>query len=156
MAANLSTPTRLFTVREANATLPLVRAITRDLVSVSRDLIDRRERLSGILAGRRLSTGNLYDEELAQIEEQLDRDATRIQEFIDELQQLGVEVKSAVEGLVDFPAMLDGRLVYLCWKLGEDEVGHWHETDSGYSSRKPLHASGLRHGRSDPRAGSFS
>ena len=156
MAANLSTPTRLFTVREANATLPLVRAITRDLVSVSRELIDRRERLSGILAGRRLSTGNPYDEELAQIEEQLDRDEARIQDFVDELQQLGVELKSAVEGLVDFPAMLDGRRVYLCWKLGEDEVGHWHETDNGYSSRKPLHASGLLNGNADPMGGLFS
>jgi len=138
MAANLFTPTRLFTVREANATLPLVRAITRDLVNVSRELLDRRERLSGLLAGRRLSSGNPYDDELAQIEEELERDAARIQEFIDELQQLGVEPKSAVEGLVDFPATLDGRVVYLCWKLGEEEVGHWHEVDSGYASRKPI------------------
>ena len=138
MAADVFSPAKLFTVAEANATLPLVKAITRDLVRASRELLDRRERLQLLLSGRRLASGNLYDDELAHIEEQLDRDAQRIQEYITELQELGVEVKSALDGLVDFPARLQGRLVYLCWKFGEDKVTHWHEIDSGYSSRKPL------------------
>ena len=156
MAANLFAPTRLFTVREANATLPLVRAITLDLVNVSRNLLDRRERLSGLLVGRRLSSGNPYDDELAQIEEDLERDAARIQDFIDELQQLGVEPKSAVEGLVDFPAMLNGRVVNLCWKLGEIEVNHWHEADCGFESRQPLPDEGTRGSLPESRAGTVS
>jgi hypothetical protein len=138
MAANVFTPAKVFTVAEANASLPLVRAITRDLVRASRELLDRRERVRLLLSGRRLASGNPYDDELAQIEEQLDRDAQRVQEYITELQDLGVEVKSALDGLVDFPARLQGRLVFLCWKLGEDQVDHWHEIDRGYSSRKPL------------------
>jgi hypothetical protein len=138
MAANVFTPAKVFTVAEANASLPLVRAITRDLVRASRELLDRRERVRLLLSGRRLASGNPYDDELAQIEEQLDRDAQRVQEYIAELQDLGVEVKSALDGLLDFPARLQGRLVFLCWKLGEDQVDHWHEIDRGYSSRKPL------------------
>jgi hypothetical protein len=138
MTANVSCPSRLFTVREANATLPLVRAITQDLVRDARDLVDRRDRLQMLLAGRRLTAGNPYDDELSQMGEDLERDANRIREYIEELQQLGVELKSATDGLVDFPGILDGHHVYFCWKLGEEEVSHWHEIDAGFASRKPL------------------
>ena len=51
---------------------------------------------------------------------------------------LGVEPKGAVDGLVDFPSMMDGRIVFLCWKLGEAEVTHWHELDAGFSGRQSL------------------
>jgi hypothetical protein len=138
MTANVSSPTRLFTVREANAALPLVRAITQDLVRDACDLVDRRDRLQVLLAGRRLTVGNPYDDELAQMGEDLERDANRIREYIEELEQLGVELKSATDGLVDFPGILEGRHVYFCWKLGEAEVSHWHEIDAGFASRKPL------------------
>jgi len=53
---------------------------------------------------------------------------------------LGVEPKNGPEGLVDFPAVLDGRPVYLCWKLGEPEVLHWHDLDAGFRGRQPLTA----------------
>ena len=62
-----------------------------------------------------------------------------LQEFVNELRQLGVEPKGP-GGLVDFPAELDGRQVYLCWKLGESEVLHWHEIDAGFEDRQPLTA----------------
>jgi len=61
-----------------------------------------------------------------------------IMKRVDQIQKMGIVVKDLEKGLCDFPFMLDGRMVYLCWKLGEAEVGWWHETDSGYSSRKPL------------------
>ena len=138
MTANVSTSTRLFTVREANATLPLVRAITRDMVEVARDLVERRDRLQMLLAGRKLSPGNPYDDELAQMSDDLERDAHRIREYVEELQQLGVQPKNATDGLVNFPGILDGRHVYFCWKLGEDEVAHWYEIGASYASRKPL------------------
>jgi hypothetical protein len=49
-----------------------------------------------------------------------------------------VVVRDPSTGLVDFPAERDGEPVYLCWRLGEDEVAHWHDRDSGFSSRQPL------------------
>ena len=55
-----------------------------------------------------------------------------------ELQRLGVEPKSATDGLVDFPSIVDGRMVYLCWRLGEPEVLYWHELDAGYRGRQSL------------------
>lgn len=127
-----------FSVEEANASLPLVRAIVRDLAELSRDVTDRRERLSYVLSGRPRESSAPYREELTQIEEELDRDTQRLRELVQELLDLGVEPKSVTEGLVDFPSRIDGRPVYLCWKLGEPEVLYWHERDAGVRGRRPL------------------
>lgn len=131
---------KLFTVEQANAALPLVRAIAADLASLSRDVIERRERLSLLLAGRERGVRDLYGEELAQVEEELEKDSERLQEYVEELRELGVEPKNGPEGLVDFPAMMEGRPVYLCWKLGEPEVLHWHDLDAGFRGRQSLAA----------------
>ncbi len=136
-----SQPKKLFTVEEANARLPLVRAIVQDLAELSRDVIERRSRLAHLLAGRDMqSEGDPYALELAQMKEDLERDSTRLQEYVEELRELGVEPKNGPEGLVDFPAKIDGRVVYLCWKLGEPEVLYWHELDAGFRGRRPLAA----------------
>ncbi len=131
-------PTKLFTVEQANAVLPLVRAITADLVALSREVMERRERLVLLTAGRTASAGDPYSEELAQIEEELEKDSEQLQAYVDELRELGVEPKSGPEGLVDFPCLLDDRLVFLCWKLGEGEVTHWHELNAGFAGRQSL------------------
>lgn len=131
---------RLFTVAEANAALPLVRAIVTDLAELSRDVIERRERLDQLRSNRATRPHGVYDEELSQIEDELQHDAEQLQGYVDELLELGVEPKSGPDGLVDFPAQVDGRMVYLCWKLGEPEVSHWHELDAGFRGRQPLSA----------------
>lgn len=132
---------RCFTLDEANKTLPLVRAIVSDIVQQFRDIVERKERLERI----RHSPGHsnrdedsVYSEELRQIEEDLERDVGRLQDFIKELNELGVEFKDPRVGLVDFPAVFDGRNVYLCWKLGEEEVGYWHEIDAGFKGRQSV------------------
>ncbi|HWB01353.1 MAG TPA: DUF2203 domain-containing protein, partial [Pirellulales bacterium] len=71
-------------------------------------------------------------------EDELERDAQRLQEYVEELRQLGVEPKSGPDGLVDFPTLIDGRPAYLCWKLGEPEILYWHDLDAGFSGRQPL------------------
>lgn len=131
---------KVFTVEQANAALPLVRAITKDLAELSRDVIERRERLSLLLKGRERDNRDLYGEELAQIQEELERDTDRLQAYVEELRELGVEPKNGPEGLIDFPAVIDGRAVYLCWKLGESEVLHWHDLEAGFRGRQPLTA----------------
>lgn len=131
---------KLFTVEQANAALPLVRAIAADLARLSRDVIERRERLSTLLAGRERGTRDLYGEELAHVEAELEKDSERLQEYVEELRELGVDPKNGPEGLVDFPSMVDGKPVYLCWKLGEPEVLFWHDLDAGFRGRQPLTA----------------
>lgn len=131
---------RLFTVEEANSTLPLVQAIVRDVVRVSHEIVERRERLCQVRGGRKPKPGDPYSEELAQIEESLEQERAKLYEYAEELRELGVELKDGLSGLVDFRCRMDGRVVYLCWKLGEPEVLHWHELDSGFSGRRPLTA----------------
>jgi hypothetical protein len=133
-------PDRIFTIEQANAMLPLVRAITGDLSTLARDVMERRHRLALLTGVRPLKPGDPYSDELAQMESDLERDVRRLQEYVGELQELGVEAKGAVEGLVDFPCKMDGRLVYLCWRLGEPEVLYWHDLDAGFSGRQPLTA----------------
>jgi hypothetical protein len=145
MASSEYKPARLFTIEQANAMLPLVRAITSDLASLARDVVERRHRVALLTAGRDLKKSDPYREELAQIEKDLQLDGQRLVEYMNELKELGVEPKGAVEGLVDFPTEMDGRIVFLCWKLGEPEVLHWHDLEGGFAGRQSLVA-GVSHG----------
>jgi hypothetical protein len=143
-------PSKLFTVEQANAALPLVRAITADLVQLSREVMERRERLA-LLSGRRNPAAkDFYSEELAQIEEELEKDSEQLQAYVEELRALGVEPKSGPEGLIDFPSLVDGRIVFLCWKLGEPEVMHWHELDAGFAGRQSLAAGSVAQDGEEP------
>jgi hypothetical protein len=137
-------PQKLFTIEEANATLPLVQAITRDLVSLSQDVIERRARLASLNSTLGNKDGeDPYSDEVSQIETDLEADTQRLREYVEELRQIGVEPKSGPDGLIDFPCEMDGRIVYLCWQLGESEVRHWHELDAGYAGRQPFEVVGI-------------
>ncbi len=127
---------KYFTVDEANKMLPLVRAIVQDIVPLAEELQQRQERLARIKPGRR-DTLEAYDEEALGMQQELAREAARMEELVDELRGLGVELKGW-DGLVDFPGWMDGREVCLCWKLGEPTVAHWHETDAGFAGRQRL------------------
>lgn len=123
-----------WTVERANRALPLVRRIVSDLVIAHarwRDLVERFTIASA------LSSATAAPEA-----ERLQRDAERaaadIEGFVGELAELGVECKSLADGLVDFPSEREGRVVYLCWRAGEEAVTHWHEVDAGFAGRQPL------------------
>ena len=143
MSAKAYQPKKTFTVEQANRALPLVRAIVSDLSGLSRDVIERRQRLGHLTTGRDNLAGDPYGDELAQMEEELAQDTARLQEYVDELRQLGVEPKSGPQGLVDFPSVMDGELVFLCWQLGEPEVLYWHRIEDGFGGRQPLTADSI-------------
>lgn len=149
MAVQPASPVKLFTLERANAALPLVRAICEDLAALSKEVVERRERLAELRGGRKADHRDLYSEELAQIEEELEKDLHRLQGYVDELRELGVEPKNPLEGLVDFPCQMDDRIVFLCWKLGEPEVLYWHEIEAGFAGRQPLTAETQPEGASD-------
>jgi hypothetical protein len=135
---NASPPAdRRFTVEQANRMLPLIRAIVSDIVELAGDLTQRNDRL-GMLQVSDAEEGDPYSEEVLQMQREIERDMDRLQAFVDELAELGVELKSATEGLVDFKARIDNRDAYLCWKLGEEEVGHWHPLNAGFEGRQSL------------------
>ena len=129
---------KYFTVAEANAALPLVRAIVSDITKLAEELRDRHERLSRVVPPERKMIGEAYREELEQVRADFERDQERMQEYVQELHKLGVELKDYFTGLVDFRCRMEDREVYLCWRLGEPEVAHWHELDAGFAGRKKL------------------
>src|SRR3954468_5267603 len=126
---------RLFTVDEANKTLPLVRRIVEDVVRQHRVWREK------ILELDLVASSSRGDEPGAR-GEQLEREAQSLAREIDgyqrELEELGILLKDRRLGLVDFPGEVGGRRVLLCWRLGEADVQFWHEEDSGYAGRQPL------------------
>lgn len=131
---------KYFTPAEANAMLPLVRSIIRDIVELARDLRERQDRLSRIKPPERGVMLQAYEEEVALAQGDMGRDEEKMDQFFDELRRLGIELKDPLTGLIDFPAWMDDREVYLCWRLGEPDVAHWHELDAGFAGRRKLPA----------------
>jgi len=127
---------RYFTVEEANKALPLIRMIMTDIVEQYRVVEDLQWRLSMVVKGRK-GSGTANSEELEQSQAELEAEDRKLAAYIDELKRLGVEFKGP-DGLCDFYSLRDGREVFLCWRLGESAVSHWHELDSDYSGRQPL------------------
>jgi hypothetical protein len=126
---------KIFTVDEANRTLPLVRRILEDLV---RDHTRWEEKVREFELATVGATPERPDAiaELLQIEAQ--RLAVDIEHYIAELNDLGVICKGMGTGLVDFRGQMDGRDVFYCWKLGEPGVLYWHEVDAGFAGRQRL------------------
>ncbi len=129
---------KYFTVGEANASLPLVRAIVRDIIELAHDLRERQERLGRVQSAQRVTIGEAYQEEIHHALEEIEREQERLLEYEQELGNLGVELKDYQTGLVDFPCRMEGREVYLCWRYGEPEVGFWHELEAGFAGRQKL------------------
>jgi hypothetical protein len=129
---------RTFTPDQANAALPLVKVIVQDISNLARNLRDRQERLARLDAGKRGGIADAYREELQQVQSEMERDDERMHEYLRELADLGVELKDPFSGLIDFPGRMNGRDVYLCWRLGEPEVAHWHDLDAGFAGRQKL------------------
>jgi hypothetical protein len=58
--------------------------------------------------------------------------------LINQVKEMGVIIKDVDKGLCDFPYMRQGRVVYLCWQLGEESISYWHDIETGFSGREPL------------------
>jgi len=122
---------RVFTLGEARGLLPKLRKLLSRLSSEREILISMRDEVNRARAqskyGGGTRVGSSYLTHLMSFSE-----------IVQEIESLGVLVKDFGTGLVDFPHELDGRIVYLCWKPDEDEIGWWHEVDTGFAGRHPL------------------
>ena len=116
-------PVRHFTLEEANKTLPLVKRIVADIVHNHTEVTRLQAQLE--TAG-------------AAAQDQLAKSLEHLQDYVEELTEIGCELKDYRLGLIDFIGRHEGRDVCLCWKLGEDRITHWHEIDAGYSGRQPI------------------
>ena len=106
-----------------------------------------RERQALVRAGRRRAElaariagngGGIAPREVADASSELERAAAAVTSCVERIHDLGALVKDLDTGLVDFPARHRGRDVLLCWRLGEDEVAHWHGLEEGFAGRRPL------------------
>ena len=131
----------LYTVEQANATLPLVRRIVEDIVATHQRWRERVLELDLLASTVRADAPNARVTELERDVQSLARD---IDAFERELTALGITLKDRRLGLIDFPASIEGRQVWLCWRLGEPDVQFFHEIDAGYGGRKPLAVAGFR------------
>jgi hypothetical protein len=121
---------RHFSREEADALLPQLTALLSQLQEAKDELTDTEahEALSeaapangGGEQGRQVGTAFL-----------------EVRRLLETVERAGIVLRDIDRGLVDFPALMDGREVYLCWELGEDEVAYWHELEGGYGGREPL------------------
>ena len=121
---------RHFTLEEANGLLGTVEPALRALREARDRLTDSEahEALSGA------APGNGGGEPGTQVGESF----LEVRRLLAALQEAGIVIRDIDRGLVDFPALIDGREVYLCWQLGEDGVDHWHDLEAGYGGREPL------------------
>jgi hypothetical protein len=130
---------RHFTPDEANGLLAEVRPAAEELVAHRRALAEataKRARLTARIAG---NGGDFDPQEPRELEEQLERELEAVAQAVQRLEHLGVLVKDAERGLVDFPALREnGEEVLLCWQVGEEEIAYWHGLEEGFAGRKSL------------------
>jgi hypothetical protein len=129
---------RYFTPDEANEALREVRPLTEELVGHRRALVDLQERQAALTARIAGNGGGLEPHALQDVQERLDEEVAGIARCVARIHELGAVVKDLDGGLVDFPAQRAGEDVFLCWRLGEEEIGFWHGLEEGFSGRRPL------------------
>jgi hypothetical protein len=136
--------TRLFTVQEANALLPTLERVLEEVRQLGSEMERRHEKvqLLDALWGEKLADPATPDHpEFADHRDTILRLAGQVEEIVQrEIVGRGVRFpQGGIEhGLLDFPTLLDGRTVYLCWQAGEPEIEAWHEVDGGFRGRQPL------------------
>jgi hypothetical protein len=121
---------RHITREEANATLEGLRPLLQRLRD-AKDLLTDEEAHEALSDA---APGNGGGEPATQVGESF----LEVRRLLAALQEAGIVIRDIDRGLIDFPALLDGREVYLCWQLGEDGVDHWHDLEAGYGGRQPL------------------
>lgn len=128
---------RLFTVQEANALIPSLTVVLKDLIAKRKQVQVRRRELATLEVKSR-SNGRESVAAVVDARQALDDLLTEMNEQIDHIADLGCELKDLANGQVDFPSWRDGRQVCLCWRLGEERIAFWHEPGVGFSRRRPL------------------
>lgn len=122
---------KLFTLEEANALLPELRRLFTALQQQHAVLQRLAKEANRAHERATENGGTVYGQVYAQA-------LFHIVEHLQTIAQLGVEIKDLERGLCDFPALRDGRVVYLCWLLGEDRIEWWHDLETGFAGRQPL------------------
>jgi hypothetical protein len=121
-------PERTYSVEEADASLPELRVVLERVRTNRQVILRAAERIRGRVAA---DGGGTEGTDYWKAREALKAD-------IEALASRDILLRDPETGLVDFPGEREGRRIFLCWRLGEDRVAHWHDLESGFGGRKPL------------------
>src|SRR4051812_49227949 len=122
---------RIFTLAEAQELIPQLRSLLQDITETWAQI---RELNPDIQKARDAAPFDGFSKSGVQYVESVSHHMLLIQQVKD----MGVVLKDADKGLCDFPYMRQGRVVYLCWQLGEERIEYWHDIETGFSGREPL------------------
>jgi hypothetical protein len=130
---------RTFTLDEAQSLLPVLESLLRTAIAAKK-LIDEVEAEQQELNHRIFLNGGMFLDvvPLARRKAERVKAEQRARDALAEIDSIGVQVKDIEIGLLDFPCEVDGQIILLCWKLGEKSITHWHGTQEGFASRKPI------------------
>jgi len=130
---------RTFTLQDAQILLPTLESLLRTAIN-GKKLIEEVDAEMQELAHRIfLNGGTLVNVvEVARRRAERERAVQRAKDAVAEIHATGVQVKDIDIGLLDFPCRVDGEIVLLCWKLGEQKITHWHSPEEGFAGRKPI------------------
>ncbi|MBK8618120.1 MAG: DUF2203 domain-containing protein [Anaerolineales bacterium] len=120
---------KYYTPKEANEALTVVRPMVKEMMEISERIRARQPEFWSVV---QKSAGNGGNPALSKLLPDFDR----LDDLLHKMQDLGIEVKDLIIGLIDFTALHDGREVYLCWKFNEGSIQFWHEIEAGFSGRQ--------------------
>jgi hypothetical protein len=130
---------RTFTLQEAQNLLPVLESLLRAAMD-GKKLIEAVDNELQDLAHRVMMSGGLLVNVVHMARRKAEREKAirRVKDTLAEINAIGVQVKDIEIGLLDFPCKVEGRIVLLCWKLGEQGITHWHTSSEGFAGRKPV------------------
>lgn len=120
-----------FTLPEANEALAIIRPLMDEIQAIRREILARRPEVWPVVERSAGNGGSQAASKLVEEFEKLDK-------LVHQIQETGALFKDINLGLLDFPALKDGREVYLCWKYGEEDIAFWHEIEAGYAGRQSI------------------
>ena len=128
---------KVYMAEEANRLLPRLTELVTELQARQQEILSKEAEIDA-LEILYPTQNERPSPEVAKEIEAYNESVNRFYELLDEIQEMGCFLKDIETGLVDFYTVYQGRVVYLCWRLGEPEVGFWHEVGRGYAYRQPL------------------
>jgi hypothetical protein len=130
---------RYFTLAEARAALPVVGRSIREAVQAKAHYMEAEKAIQDLVQRILMMGGINVDTVRAEAwKAQYDSNAQTLKNSMERIEDLGVLVKDLDIGLVDFPTLFRGEEVYLCWRMDEDDIDHWHGVNEGFNGRRPI------------------
>jgi hypothetical protein len=143
---------RFYAIDEANEALPEVERILIALRDQREELITRRDKIVELSPSDDTTLPAGVGEQVRLLRLSMQGLIDQMQAGVARLVEMDVTLRDISSGLIDFPALVSGRPVWLCWRLGEGDIEHWHPHDEGYDSRRPLSELPMGRGSGTPAA----